>query len=201
MKSGSNMFYLFVGALGLLLLGVSLGFFVGKKDTVNWLRDYYSLRYSTSDVSLNLLGANFNLVVDRGDRTSAWKIYNQIQTRIGSVEFNEDYDSFLHVNKSLHELFKFTREELANVPVEKLSRDKNLVEFYHKILNAGIRPYLSKWHIPVSHYHESNKDSGKSVLELERNFPKREEILKDMKALNSRLKDVSSKLKEIIEAK
>lgn len=50
------------------------------------------------------------------------------------------------MNKSLVELFRIVRAELATIAVEKTRLDKSdeMIRFYHSILNDGIRPYLSK---------------------------------------------------------
>ncbi len=179
---------------------LSAVYFYQKKDTVGILTGWYSKYYSTADITVHLPGGSLNLAVNRQDKVSAWKIYNQINTRIASVDFNEDYDSFVNVNKSLYELFKVIREELANIPVEKIKDENNtLVDFYHDLLNKGIRPYLSRWHIPISHYVEANKGDGKrSLLEIEKSFPQRQEMLKDMKAMNLRMKDYSAQLMKVI---
>lgn len=194
------MFYLGIGVLGLVLISLSAGYFLGKKDTLSWLVDKYNVHYSTSEMNLNFMGQSLNLVVNKQDKISAWKIYNQINTRIAVVEFNKDYDSVFLVNKSLYELFGKIRDEIENIPIEKIKRDRGLANFYHNILNEGIRPYLSKWHIPISHYIESNKDSKKSILELEKEFKDREQVLKDLGDLNKRMKEFSDKLLEIIKS-
>ena len=200
MPKRGSMFYLLLGVIGLVLVAVSLGFFLGKRDSFGWLRDQYDLRYSTSEVSLGLLGANFSFSIKSSDKNSAWKILNQIETRIGAVKFNEEYDSFIHTNSSLYVLFTLVRDEISKIPFEKFVKDEEMVSFYHQILNEGIRPYLSKWHIQIEHFHEQHKNDGKSILEIEKQYPRRKELLKDIEALNQRMKEVTNKLKEIIKS-
>lgn len=194
------MFYILLAAIGGGLIVLSGAYFYQKLDSVGMIHTWYSRYYSTADIRVSLPLGEVNLSINRQDRVSAWKIYNQINTRIAAVEFNEEYDSFLHTNKSLHTLFGIIRDELANIPVDRIKdEDNTLVNFYHSILNEGIRPYLSKWHIPVSHFVEKqNASSIESILEVEKKFPKRKEILEDIKAMNLRMKSYSSELMKII---
>lgn len=199
------MFYFACLFFGLAMVALAVTYFVMKRDLVGDFRERYNIYIGTRDLSVSTPGGlQIGLVVSRNDREVAWKIYTQIATRIAVVDFNEDYDSFFLVNESLHALFLLIRDQLGEIPVERLRRDRKdeLVTFYTSILNEGIRPYLSKWHMPISKWIETEKKRhpDATYYELEQTFPKRKEILADIRAMNARMKKIDAELLRIAKA-
>jgi len=202
---GKKMFYFIVGVLGAVMLTTSAIYFIQKKDIVEGVKEMYIVRYSTSDVNLNAIGGlSFSIKANKTDRETAWRIYTQLKTRVASVKFNPSYDSVVLVNKSLYEAFKLIREEVSNIPLNRVrtKKDDAIVDFYMNILNEGIRPYLSKWHLPISSWVESNKEknSGKSITEIEKTFPKYEDLIKDIESMNGRLEKITVELLKIVKS-
>jgi hypothetical protein len=145
-------------------------------------------------------GISFEFKAQEEDRKIAWEIFVQIRTRIAAVEFKKGEDSFKDVNVSLFALFTLIREKILGLSLKTVTKDKdgNLVELYFSILNHGIRPYLTKWHIPVSHFHERQKDSGKSEIEIDKEFLiSNPEIIEDIQTLNFKMKRFAEVLHKI----
>jgi len=198
-----TMFYLVLLALGCIFLALSLNYFGRKIDTLTSLTDAFSDFVNTNEVQITTpFGAHFTLNVAQNDREAAWRIYTQLSTRVASVDFNEEYDSLTRSHNSLHKVFEIVRGEIAAIPVKRIKNDKSdaTVKFYLDILNQGIRPYLSKWSIPLETWveNEKKKHPNKSVLEIERSFPDYPKAIEEFKAMNSRMKFYSDRLLEIV---
>ena len=201
---GKSMFYFFVFVVGLMMVAGSGAYFILKRDYVDDFREKYNIYIATRDITVTTPAGSINLAVSRNDQEVAWKIYSQITTRVAVVDFNEDYDSFTVVNQSLYTVFGIIRDQIGNIPIERIRREKSdeLVKFYTGILNEGIRPYLSKWHMPISKWVETQKAKHpeSTIYELEKTFPRRTEILQDIKNMNDRMKKNSEALLKIVKA-
>ena len=204
-RKEGTMFYVGCLLFGLALVCLSVAFFWMKRDYVYDFRERYNIYVGTRDLSVNTPGGlTIGLAISRSDREVAWRIYTQLATRIAVVDFNDDYDSFYLVNVSLHSLFGLIREELASIPVERVRRDRSdeMVKFYMSILNEGIRPYLSKWHMPISQWVDKQKKTNPDATyyELEKTFPERKEVLADVRSMNLRMKGIGEQLLKIAKA-
>lgn len=200
------MIHMILFTIGVVLVTISVTYFVRKIDYIETLLTRYDLYFSSRSVSIQgPAGIAFNLSVAKNDRAVAWKIYSQLNSRVAAVEFNPDYDSALNVHQSLYKMFEIIRDEVANIPLEKIQRDDSddTVKFYLAIMNDGLRPHLSKWHIPLSKWVENEQKNHpeRSILEIERQFPQRKELLDSLKAMNERMQVYSTKLLEIVKSK
>lgn len=183
--------YFLIACLSAFLFFVSIkGIFYEKHIVLDFMNTF---KTNTVHVSLPA-GVGLEINASKKDRELAWKIYTQIKTRIAVEEFNEEYDSLQFVNKSLYEVFGIIRNAISELPTTIVKDDhRDLLQLYFDVLNEGIRPYLSKWHIPISHWNETEtkKHPEQTLLEIEKRFPNREAAIKDMKAMNKRMKDFS----------
>lgn len=183
--------YFLIACLSVFLFFVSVkGIFYEKHIVIDLMNTF---KTNTVHVSLPS-GVGLEINASKKDRELAWKLYTQIKTRIAVEEFNEEYDSLQFVNKSLYEVFGIIRNAISELPTTIIKDDhRDLLQLYFDILNEGIRPYLSKWHIPISHWNETEtkKNPEQTLLEIERKFPNREAAIKDIKVMNKRMKDFS----------
>jgi hypothetical protein len=197
-KKGPILIHLILFTVGIVCLTVSLTFFLRRIDYLTTTFDFYDSYFNSREIAVDLPGVSFSLNVAKNDRMAAWRIYSQINTRVAAVDFNEDYDSALYVHQSLYKVFDFIRDEIGNIPVEKIQRDKtdDTVKFYMSILNDGLRPHLSKWHIPLQKWvdNEQKKHPDLSVIEIEKTFPQRKELLESLRSMNARMKAYADKL-------
>lgn len=201
-KAGAHLIHAAFLLFAILLLFLCYSFWFNRRDYVFDTLDRYSLYISTKDITVAAPGGlSFSLSVSKSDRQTAWKIYTQLNTRIAATDFDPKFDSLYLTHKSLYTLFGVVRDALAEIPLERIQREdaEQIVNFYTSILNEGIRPYLSKWHIPLSQWVENEKAAHpkQSYLEIEARFPNRKEALEDMKAMNERMKVFSADLLKI----
>jgi len=192
--------YIVITMIGIVLISISFfGIFKNKHIISDFLN-----KLQRNEVNLIISGVELRLLSSEDDRKIAWEIFTEINTRIAVVDFNEDYDSFYHVHKSLYTMFQLVRDKIKEIPVDTIKDDNNqIIDFYLRILNDGIRPYLSKWHIPISQWVKNNeKENPKlSILEIEKNYPQRTEILSDIKLMNLRMSHFSDVLLNIAKGK
>lgn len=200
------MLHLFLFAIGICFILISVNYFWKRVDYVSGAFDRYDLYFNTRDIVLQgPIGVSFHLNVAKNDRLTAWKIFSQLKTRVAAVDFNENYDSALLVHQSLYKLFDLVRDEVSNIPVERVQRDKSdqTVQFYLSILNDGLRPHLSKWHVPLAKFVENEQKThpSQSILEIEKRFPERAELISSLKDMNTRMQGYSNQLLEIVKAR
>ena len=195
------MFNAFVFLLAITLMLCTGYNYLAERNIVKDIFNSVSNKIKCNSVKLSLpSGIEVEFEAQDIDRKIAWEIFVQIRTRIAAVDFRKNEDSLIRCNESLFTLFKSIREKIESLPVSRITSGNSaaLVEFYISILNDGIRPFLTKWHIPVSHFHSTNGDSSLSELEVDKKFvEKNPEILVDMKKLNDRMKDISKVLLKI----
>lgn len=201
-KLGAHLIHIAFLLFAALLLFLCWNFWFQKRDYLFDTLDRYSLYITTKDITVTAPGGlSFSMSVSKSDRQTAWKIYTQLTTRVAATEFDDKYDSLYLTHQSLHTLFGIVRDALGEIPLERIQRDdaEQIVKFYTSILNTGLRPYLSKWHIPLSQWvdNEKIKTPSASYLEIEKSFPQRKEILEDMKAMNERMKIYAEDLLKI----
>lgn len=183
--------------LGIVFLILGLIQFKYDMDLVESVKS--SIKYNDVNISLpSSIKLEFRAGED--DRKLAWEIFVQIRTRIAGSEFKVGEDSFIDTNKSLHDLFNCIREKIEKLPLKTIRKDNdgNTVEFYLSILNDGIRPFLTKWHVPVTHFHSLEENKGLSPIEIDRKFANHNPtIFEDIKILNAKMKKYSLTLHKI----
>lgn len=198
------MIYFMVGVIGAVMLTSSVIYFWQKQDLISFVADKYTVYISTTDVSVSAGGISFSLKASKSDKEVAWRIYTQIKTRIASVKFDENYDSLYLSNNSLHKIFLYIRDEISKIPLSRIrsERDDKIVDFYLNILNEGIRPYLSKWHIPISNWVESEREKypDESLLDIEKRYSLRDKALMDIKEMNIRMDAFAKELLKIVKS-
>lgn len=196
------MIYTAMFVVGIILIVVSTNFFLRRHDLFGDLADKYDIQILTRDLAIALPGGNSLTVnVAKSDRLAAWRIYSQIKTRVAAIDFNEKYDSVLLVHESLYKVFDVIRTEISEIPIDRVKKNRAdaMVDFYLGILNEGIRPHLTQWHIPLKQWveNEQKKHPDQSILELEQRYPRRKELLESLAAMNNRMKSYSNELLRI----
>jgi hypothetical protein len=139
------------------------------------------------------------------DKKVAHKIWTELVTRKAALPFQRDKDVIIEVYDSWYALFKCVREQIAAIPVEKLSgREKTdieaLIDISMKVLNEGLRPHLTDWQAKYRVWYEENKIQKPSMSpqELQRTYPEYEQLVSSLECVNVKLKRFSEELKKIV---
>ena len=168
---------------------------------LRWLRRYPS--YSVS------IGLPFGLGSRTYDTTPinrivAWKFYIQLATRKAALPFDEDHDLIVEVYDSLFELFGITRELLLNLPPSEFQREEGVGPLMLRVLNDGLRPHLTRWQADFRRWWEHainlEENHGKTLQEIQRQFPRYAELVVDLQNTNTELSKFGDQLLSIARA-
>lgn len=120
---------------------------------------------------------------DENERNAAWELYIELITRISVAELKPDEGLLREALTSLYKLFGITRDILRKYG-SSVARPKNdgYISFGYlavAILNAVLRPVLSKWH-PLLLDYEATKSDSISSFEHEQQWDKNQELRKEL---------------------
>ncbi len=159
------------------------------------------LKFTSGTVSVPWGIGNFQFEVSEREKIIAWKMYVQLKSRKAAIPFDERYDLIDEVYNSLYELFKINRELLTDLPLDDIRRSNSLAELQMQVLNEGLRPHLTRWQAQFKSWwkKELNKPENENLTpqEIQRKFPQYDDLVNDIKELNSQLEEYSLKLLEI----
>ncbi|MEO1903845.1 MAG: hypothetical protein ABGX87_19015 [Alcanivorax sp.] len=158
-------------------------------------------------------GAEFGLGAQRiklkpnyVDKQIAYKVWVELSTRKIGIGIDLDNDVVVEVYNSWYSFFSVTRELIKDIPVSKIKRDetRKIVDLSIDVLNAGIRPHLTKWQARFRHWYERQMELEEcrdlSPQEIQKRFPEFEELAADMKKVNKGLMKYRDMLNEIVQA-
>ena len=160
-------------------------------------------KYRVSSISINLPFSLGNITYEptEQDRIVAWKLYVQLKTRKAALIFDENFDIIVDVYDSLYSLFPITRDLLTNLSLNEIEREAGIADLIFRVQNYGIRPHLTKWQSDFRRWWDkalktpSNKD--KKLQDIQKTFPKYEELIKELKEMNLELNKYAEDLLKI----
>jgi hypothetical protein len=166
------------------------------------LMKYYSfyskLKVTSGTINIPWNIGTFNFEVSEQEKIIAWKTYVQLKSRKAALPFDENYDLVEEVYNSLYELFKINRELLMLLPLDDVKRDNGMAKLQMRVLNEGVRPHLTKWQAQFRSWWKrelNNPDNANlTPQEIQRKFPHYDELIDDIKLLNSQLDEYSNEL-------
>lgn len=155
-------------------------------------------------------GTQIKIKANTEDKKIAHRIWTELITRKAALPFQRDKDVIIEVYNSWHTLFQCVRDQIAAIPVEKLSgREKidieRLIDISTQVLNEGLRPHLTEWQAKYRSWYENAKslDENKflSPQEIQRSYPYYDQLVSDIEDVNGKLKLFADELKKIVRAK
>ncbi|MGO9572474.1 MAG: hypothetical protein ACLP5H_33575 [Desulfomonilaceae bacterium] len=139
------------------------------------------------------------------DRQVAYEIWVELSTRKIGLPIDFDHDVIAEIYNSWYTFFAVTRDLVKSIPVNKVRHDstQKIVKLSIEILNAGLRPHLTKWQARFRRWYENeiNKASGDLVIdlqEIQRKFPKYDELKADMKQVNKHLMNYRENMRQLV---
>jgi hypothetical protein len=112
---------------------------------------------------------------DNAERDAAWKLYVELMTRIAVEELAEDEGLLREALSSLHDIFPETRHILKDAGPEVGARMPSIGGIAIRVLNRGLRPFLTKWHPMLSAW-EATRKPHVSSLDHERGWTDAKEL-------------------------
>lgn len=133
----------------------------------------------------------------------AHKAWVELKTRKAAIPIDKDNDIISDVYKSWYELFKEMRLLARDVPAKYL-KDKDtqlLVDTLVDSLNNGLRPHLTLWRAKYERWYnkavEMDQNVGLTPQDIQKKYPKFQELVDDMMELNHLLIDYAAQLKKL----
>lgn len=174
---------------------------------IPWLRDYfYRQEFDVNELEIGVGAGKIKIKPNHDDLQIAYRLWVELRTRKLGLPFEEDHDVVSEVYNSWYEFFKITRELIKAIPIEKVRGRRStqqLVGISIDVLNKGIRPHLTKWQARYRHWMEAElrKTGGGDgpPQELQKKFPKYQEMITDLKKTNAQLVAYADALAKILE--
>lgn len=165
--------------------------------------------YKTDEITIKepFTGTQIKIKPSIEDKKIAHKIWTELVTRKAALPFQRDKDVIVEVYDSWHTLFQCIREQIAALPVEKLSGKKkedteNLIDISMMVLNDGLRPHLTEWQAKYRSWYkvEKEKECNKSISpqDIQRTYVYYEQLVSDIENVNRKLQLFANELKQFV---
>jgi len=153
------------------------------------------------EASIAKLGS-VKLVPDNEMVRIAHNAWTELITRKAAIPFDEENDLIVEVYNSWFELFREFRILTKSIPAEEVRNNKDykqLVQLLIDALNKGLRPNLTRWQAKFRHWYdeEQKKRPELSPQEIQRLFPQYNELVTDLKRVNTQLIGFAEALRKI----
>lgn len=143
--------------------------------------------------------------VNAQDQQVGYMFWVEISTRKIGLQIDEKNDVILEIYNSWYEFFKVSRELIKSIPATKIQDNEStrqLVRVTIHILNSDIRQHLTKWQAQYRRWWDSaSVDPANSALtpqQIQQKYPHYDELVADMKSVNSKLILYKLRLKKMI---
>ena len=160
-------------------------------------------KFEVKELNINLgeIG-KVKLTPNYHDIRIAHQIWTELVTRKAAIPIDPDHDVIDEIYDSWYELFGRVRLLIADIPAERICNydsTKELVHIAVETLNRGLRPHLTKWQAQYRHWHdlERKKKPEMSPQELQKTYPKYNELIEDVKEVNALLIEYAEELKNL----
>jgi hypothetical protein len=170
---------------------------------------YFNNRYSEFEINEAEIGIGKNKVKIKPndqDLQIAYQLWVELSTRKIGLPIEKDHDVVVELYNSWYEFFRIARELVKTVPVKKVranSSTQELIDVSFKILNEALRPHLTMWQARFRSWYQIEQESNPNLSpqELQRAYPKYEELEKDMLRVNEILISYKKLLENLINVK
>lgn len=139
------------------------------------------------------------------DRQVAYAIWVELSTRKIGLPIDFEHDVISEIYNSWYEFFSVTRDLVKSIPVNKVrhSSTQKIIKLSIEVLNEGLRPHLTMWQARFRRWYEIelNKASGDLAVdpqEIQKNFPKYNELKADMEKVNQRLISYRNHMRRLV---
>jgi hypothetical protein len=125
-----------------------------------------------------------------------------IVTRKAGLLFDEEHDVIIEVYDSWYTLFTEFRSLTKSIPAEKIRENNDArvaMDVFIRALNGGLRPHLTRYQAKFRRWYKdaSDKYPDKSPQEIQKMYPEYDELVKDLKKVNSQMLSFGESLRKI----
>lgn len=140
------------------------------------------------------------------DQQVAYAIWVELSTRKIGLPIDLDHDVVSEIYDSWYTFFQVTRELIKTIPVSKVQGQSTqiIINLSVNVLNRGIRPHLTNWQARFRRWYDAKiakqEDDGSIIdpQDIQKNYPKWEELFDDMVSVNKRLIAYRRKMEQLV---
>lgn len=170
-------------------------------------KNFKPFKIRLTKFTLNSKGTGVEYEIERNyeNLEIAHRIYTELITRKAAIKIDDENDVIKEIYDSWYVLFKVTRDEIKTLSGKSLQdkkRSDELIKMATDILNEGLRPHLTLYQAKFRKWYDEElaKESskGKSPQEIQKKFPKYNELKASMENVNQILIEYSEQLHSFI---
>lgn len=141
------------------------------------------------------------------DLQIAYKIWVELSTRKIGLPIDLDHDVISEVYDSWYGFFSVTRDHIKEVPATRFRRKdtERIIHLSIEVLNSGVRPHLTRWQARFRRWYEHELMMEDNLVidpqDIQKKFPQYEELVEDLRVVNSRLILYRQKLHQLLTGK
>ncbi|MBE0069215.1 hypothetical protein F3K46_09320 [Thermoanaerobacterium thermosaccharolyticum] len=156
------------------------------------------------EIDLGSYKEKFEIIRNSENLYIANRIYIELITRKAALEVDPEQDVIDEVYESWYKLFTVIRDEIKSIPGEYLENQydtsNQLIELTVKILNEGLRPHLTKYQAEFKKWFKNQQEKRKEEApqKIQKEYPRFNELIADIKNVNKILFSYSEELKKFI---
>ncbi|GAA3535539.1 hypothetical protein GCM10022222_18950 [Amycolatopsis ultiminotia] len=133
---------------------------------------------------------------ERVEQSLAWELHVELASRITSVTLGPEEGLLSEALDSLYCVFETARHALAAHPPQRALVEDSLHQVVFRLLNQGLRPFLSRWHPRLDAYH-ARRPQHVSRLDHELAWAQAGQLRAELAELQVLLRDVTERLAEL----
>lgn len=184
---------------------IIIAFIVAVVCLFRWINGGFSFKhYEIDQAEIGIGREKLRFKPNLSDKQVAYSIWVELSTRKIGLPIDLEHDVIAEIYSSWYDFFGVTRELIKSVPVGKLKNDstRKIINLSINVLNDGIRPHLTKWQARFRHWYEIELEKAEGPLidpqEIQRKFPKYDELKADIEKVNSNLMNYRKKMHELV---
>jgi hypothetical protein len=180
--------WIVIGLAVIVLVSLAVWRYGGWRAFASGLR-----HFDIEEAQLGLGDQRITLRPNDVDRQIAYQIWVELSTRKIGLEIDLEDDVLVEIYDSWHTFFQVTRELIKDVPVSKFRRKdtEKIIRLSIDVLNAGIRPHLTKWQARFRRWYDRQLNLDDHVdLEpqmVQMRFPAMNELRAELAIVNGNL--------------
>jgi hypothetical protein len=187
-----------------ILLGI-----VGAFGAWRWASGSFSFQsFEIDQAEIGVGGSKFRFKPNLTDRQVAYAIWVELSTRKIGLPIDLDHDVIAEIYDSWYNFFSVTRDLIKSVPVTHVKRASTqaIIKLSIEVLNAGLRPHLTRWQARFRRWYERelkryDSADGSEVLDpqqIQFQFPQYDELKADLLRVNEALVRYRAKMRELV---
>jgi len=164
-------------------------------------------RMQIDEAEFGLGNQKITLRPNTTDLQIAYKIWVELSTRKIGLPIDLDHDVISEIYDSWYGFFSVTRDHIKEVPATRFRRKdtERIIRLSIEVLNSGVRPHLTKWQARFRRWYEQALAKEDNLIidpqDIQKKFPKYEELVGDLRVVNKRLIQYRQKLYELLTGK